>query len=102
MTCGVPCVASDCEGVTDVLTDGKDGLVVPRGDIAALCKALKRVASDEALRRRLSEAGQQRVQASFGIERVIGQIFPMYDRMLGLDIECSSSRVQSQSRLISL
>jgi glycosyltransferase involved in cell wall biosynthesis len=102
MACGVPCVANDCEGVTDVLTDGESGLVVPRGDIAALCKALKLMSSDEVLRQRLSETGRQRVRANFRIERVIDQLFVIYDAILGIGIERSSHGAETVPRAVFL
>ncbi|MGZ8941898.1 MAG: glycosyltransferase [Methylobacter sp.] len=40
MTSGVPVVASDVEGISEVLNHGRTGLVVPAGDVASLTSAL--------------------------------------------------------------
>lgn len=57
MALGRCVVAFDCQsGPADIVTDGKDGLLVPGGDVAALAVAIDRVAADERLRRSLGTA----------------------------------------------
>ncbi|MFZ2500788.1 MAG: glycosyltransferase family 4 protein [Minisyncoccia bacterium] len=51
---GVPIVATNVGGNPEVITDEKDGLLVPVGDPSALLHALERIISDEALRVYLS------------------------------------------------
>jgi phosphatidylinositol alpha-mannosyltransferase len=41
---GTPVVASDIAGYRDVVSDGRDGLLVPRGDATALAEALRGLA----------------------------------------------------------
>ncbi len=43
---GTPVVASDIAGYRDVVTDGVDGLLVPRGDATALAETLRDLALD--------------------------------------------------------
>ena len=43
---GTPAVASDIAGYRDVVTDGEDGVLVPRGDPTALAEALRDLALD--------------------------------------------------------
>ena len=50
---GTPVIASDAGGVTEILRDGWNGLVVPRGDPDALSDAIRRYLDDEELQRRL-------------------------------------------------
>jgi glycosyltransferase involved in cell wall biosynthesis len=51
---GVPIIATRVGGNSEVIIDGKDGLLIPTGDTPALSEALTRILSDEALRARLS------------------------------------------------
>ncbi|MBX6769673.1 MAG: glycosyltransferase, partial [Actinomadura rubrobrunea] len=52
MAYGLPTVAFDCApGVRALVADGRDGLLVPPGDTAALAAALERLIEDDALRR---------------------------------------------------
>jgi glycosyltransferase involved in cell wall biosynthesis len=51
--CGVPVVAFDVSGTSEVIRDRETGLLVPNGDVAALAAGLDRLVRDEALRKRL-------------------------------------------------
>jgi glycosyltransferase involved in cell wall biosynthesis len=51
---GIPIVATRVGGNTELITDDKNGLLVPFGDGVALTGALARVLNDEKLRKRLS------------------------------------------------
>ena len=60
MACGKPVVASAIGGLSEVVEDGTTGVLVPPDDPEALALALRTLAADEALRRRLGDAGRQR------------------------------------------
>jgi glycosyltransferase involved in cell wall biosynthesis len=58
MGCGLPLVSFDCPtGPADIIEDGRNGLLVPDGDIKALGAALNRLIEDPALRRQMGAAG---------------------------------------------
>lgn len=74
MAAGLPVIASDLPtGVTDVTVDGVSGLLCAPGDAAALADAIRRLASDTALRRRLGLGAQQRVRQTFDEEVVLAR-----------------------------
>jgi len=56
-----PVIAAREKGAVDVVTDGKSGLLVDFGDVVALRLALDRALSDEALRQRLRQGGNELV-----------------------------------------
>ena len=64
MCSGVAVIASDSVGAVSsgLAVDGETALIVPEGDPDALADAMKRLATDQALRSRLVESGQQRVR----------------------------------------
>jgi glycosyltransferase involved in cell wall biosynthesis len=58
---GCACVASRAGGITDLIQDGDNGLLVPVAQPAALATALERLMSDEPLRARFAARGHQSV-----------------------------------------
>ena len=65
MATGLPVVASRISGIPELVADGRDGLLVPPRDPAALTDALRRLHDDPALRERLGAQGRETVQAEF-------------------------------------
>jgi glycosyltransferase involved in cell wall biosynthesis len=65
MNRGLPVIASDAVGAAagGLVRDGRNGLVVPAGDSAALAEAMTRLATDAPLRARLGKAGERDVSA---------------------------------------
>jgi len=62
MSCGLPVVVSDgAPGLLELVEDEVTGLVVPVNDPVALASALRRLARDGELRRRLGEAARERI-----------------------------------------
>lgn len=53
-------VATDAGGIPDLVTHGREGLLVPPADVAALATALERVLADRALAERLGAAARER------------------------------------------
>jgi glycosyltransferase involved in cell wall biosynthesis len=66
MACGRANVASSVGQVRHLLRDGETGLLVPPGDPQALAGALRRLADDSALRRRLGEAAAREAHERHG------------------------------------
>ena len=69
MALGLPVVASDAGGNSDLVRSGETGLLVPPLDPAAWAEALERLLGDGALARRLAQAGRALVRGEFTLER---------------------------------
>ena len=67
MAARLPVIATQVAGTGELVEDGISGLLVPPGDAAALAAAIDALAADEALRRRMGEAGRAAVRAGFDI-----------------------------------
>ena len=76
MAAGLPVVATDDGGHAEHIADGREGLLYPAGDAAALGAALRHAADDRDLRRSLAEAGRRKA-----LEFTPGAVV---DRMLAL------------------
>lgn len=83
MSSGVPVVATAIDGNVDLVHHERTGLLVQPGDPAALGRAIARLASDGALRRRLADAARAHVAASFSPEAVAARLRAVYAEALG-------------------
>jgi glycosyltransferase involved in cell wall biosynthesis len=70
---GTPVVATAVGGVPEVVTDGRNGLLVPPLDAAALAAAMGRVLTDDALRDRLAAETKSSVEA-IGRDAIYGRL----------------------------
>jgi glycosyltransferase involved in cell wall biosynthesis len=72
LACGTPLVTADTPAARELLRDGESALLVPAGDAAALAAAVRRLAADPDLARRVGAGGltAYRDQAS---EEVLGR-----------------------------
>ncbi len=62
---GRPIVATDVGGTPEIVCDGHSALLIPPGDAPMLAAAIRRLAGDVALRRRLGTAARQRITERF-------------------------------------
>jgi len=67
----------------EVVDDGVTGLLVAPGKAAPLTAALKRLAKDPALRRRMGEAGRVRALERFTEDRMLARTAEVYREVLG-------------------
>jgi len=83
MAAGLPVVGWRAGNLPYLADDGREGLLVPPGDIAGLARALERLATDEALRRQMGEAGRRRALARPTWEESAGLFFAAIREALG-------------------
>jgi glycosyltransferase involved in cell wall biosynthesis len=72
LACGTPLVTADTPAARELLVDGDSALLVPPGDPEALTAALRRLASDGELARRLAAGGRAAYEAHAS-EDVLGR-----------------------------
>ncbi len=78
MGCEIPVVASDAGGLPEVVEHGVTGLVVPRGDTAALTAAIGSLLGDAERRRKMGVAGRERALRLFDWDRSAEQFERLY------------------------
>jgi glycosyltransferase involved in cell wall biosynthesis len=76
MACGLPVVATNTPGVTDIFEGGEasGGLLVPPGDAAAFSLALERLLDNKTFACELGKRARHRVDTSFSLTAVAEQL----------------------------
>lgn len=80
--CALPLVTTDVPGCREVVRDGEDGLLVPARDAGALADAIRRLADDPELARRLGQAARAKALAQFDETIVIERTMAVYRELL--------------------
>jgi glycosyltransferase involved in cell wall biosynthesis len=78
---GTPLVSTNVGGVPDAIVDGETGILVPKGDSAALAQALIVLLSDPDRRRRMASAAQ-RSAGRYTIEVMAERVASLYDNLI--------------------
>lgn len=68
---GLPCISFACDGPTEIITNGYDGVIVPKEDIVTLANAMASIMGDEELRADLGKNAYETAK-KYDIE-VIGE-----------------------------
>ena len=63
IACATPLVTADTPAARELLTDGRDALLVPPGDPVALAAAVRRLAADRAFADAIGAAGRETYEA---------------------------------------
>lgn len=82
--CGIPVVASRIYGLTDAVVHGRTGLLVTRGDVGELARAMERLGKDRKLQLRMGRAAQCRVKARFDQKKITEALLQFYGKILTL------------------
>lgn len=83
MACSVPVVSTDCpSGPSEIITDGKDGFLVPVGDASSMARVLEQLLENPELRARIGKEGCRRSR-DFSVQAAINS----YQDLMGSLIE---------------
>lgn len=74
----LPVVGTRVSGITEVIADGNNGLLVPPGDSQALAAAILEMYRSPELRRRLAEAARRTVMAEYSQEAMLRRLERLY------------------------
>jgi len=81
MAAGKPVVATDVEGVRELLGPAADDQVVPPGDAESFASKLVAIAGDPALASQLGAANRRRVAERFSLAAMLAAYQQLYDRV---------------------
>jgi glycosyltransferase involved in cell wall biosynthesis len=83
MACSKAIVATQTGGMPEVVDHGRTGILVPPRNPPAMAAAIVRLLTQDALRRRMGDAGFDRVRQHFTVERMVRQTVAVYERLAG-------------------
>jgi glycosyltransferase involved in cell wall biosynthesis len=75
-------IGAAVNGIPTVISDGVDGLLVPKGDVDALAGALESLMANPQLRRRLGAAAKARAATEFTYSAYLDHYAHMFDELL--------------------
>lgn len=78
MSAKLPIVSTDVGGTSEIITSGKNGILIPRGEIKSMANSIIELINDEELRRRLKDAAYEDFKQNWTIERTIPRIQQIY------------------------
>ena len=81
LACGLPVVSYDCPcGPKDIISDGKDGFLVPAGDEDLFAERICQLIEDEALRRRMGDAALEK-SGAYDTGLIIRKWMTLFERL---------------------
>lgn len=82
MAAGLPIVASDVGGVSEVIRDGQTGVLVAENDEEGFAAAVIRLLENPEQARRMGEAARQAIESELSTEMAVRRVERMYREML--------------------
>jgi glycosyltransferase involved in cell wall biosynthesis len=77
-----PLVATDVGGISDVISSGITGMLVPQREPLALAEAINQVLSDKVFAEQMGEQGRRDVMSRFGWKRIVPLWQSLFNRAL--------------------
>jgi glycosyltransferase involved in cell wall biosynthesis len=81
MACGLPVISTNCSGPKEIITDGKNGILVPIGDENSLAQAIIKVLDNPSLKEKLIREGKKRAE-DFSIAKSVAKYEKIFQELL--------------------
>jgi glycosyltransferase involved in cell wall biosynthesis len=78
MVQGLPVIETRIGGVSEVVLDGINGLLVPPGDSLALAAAIQSLLSDRRLSAKMGRKGRELFEKRFSVTRMVDEVKKVY------------------------
>lgn len=82
MATGIPAIATKVGGMTEIVEDGKTGLLVEADNPQLLAEAIMKLLADDELRKSMGEFGRQKVLTYFCWQKVTDNLLWQYSQLL--------------------
>lgn len=78
MAAGLPVIGTAVGGVPELVSSGRDGILVPPGDRAAFTGAMRQLSRNVELRRTMGRAARARARSCFSVEKMVAGYEALY------------------------
>ncbi|MFX0195390.1 MAG: glycosyltransferase family 4 protein [Candidatus Hodarchaeota archaeon] len=82
MASGVPVVATNVGGITDIIQNKKNGILIPPNDPYKLAEVLNRLLQNEQMRKKLGYSGRDSCQDKYNWDSICSSIMKIYKIIL--------------------
>ena len=82
LSCGVPVVCTDVEGVPEIVRDNITGILVPPKDSNKLADGIIRTLNDMETAKKMAEEGRRFVNDNFDVNKMVNDIDSLYNTLL--------------------
>ncbi|MEG1581067.1 MAG: glycosyltransferase family 4 protein [Bacteroidaceae bacterium] len=79
---GIPSIVTDINGSREIISDGKNGLIVPSKNVEALYDAMKRIIEDEPYRKKMAKNARPMIESRFEQRFVRKCLMDFYDEIM--------------------
>jgi glycosyltransferase involved in cell wall biosynthesis len=79
---GRPVIGTPVGGMTDIISEGVNGLLVPSGDADTLAAAIAALIDDSPRRKAMGAAGRRMVLERYGADRMVNELKQIYSALL--------------------
>ena len=101
MMSGVPVVATQIAGVSELVEDGVNGYLVPPSSADDLCDRIEKLLANGSLRRRLGRQGAQKVSKQFDVAQESAKLAQLIETVVGEEREELDALAESREVLVS-
>jgi len=82
MANGLPVIASDIGGISQVIKDEGDGLLIRPGDVSELINAIRILKNDEEMRNNFSNAARKKIEDKYSKERMVEETLAVFSSVI--------------------
>jgi glycosyltransferase involved in cell wall biosynthesis len=79
MSCSKPVIASNAGGITDIVDNEINGILVLPGDVKALAQAIKRLAKNTGLRQKMGKEAKKSIDEKFNWDKIVNRLIYLYN-----------------------
>jgi glycosyltransferase involved in cell wall biosynthesis len=82
MACGKPVIASDVGSISDVIDNGINGVLFPKGDFMGLSRQINLLLNDQRYSAKLVQNARQKALSKFGLDKMIGETIKIFESVI--------------------